>query len=130
MKVIIAGSRTLNKQSYVETAMSQAFNTWMSNDPENWRYYTRPEVVSGGAQGVDWQAEVYAKKHQLPFTEFPAKWKEFGKGAGFKRNAEMAEYADALVAVWNGTSNGTKHMITTMQKLGKPVYIYNVKDAT
>ena len=42
------------------------------------------------------------------------------------RNHEMVEYADALVAVWDGKSRGTQHMILNMQKTGKPVYVHLV----
>ena len=32
------------------------------------------------------------------------------------RNAEMADYADALFAVWDGKSKGTKQMIDNAKK--------------
>lgn len=124
MKVIIAGSRTLNKLPYVELAVAQAFNSWMSKDQENWKNYLQPEIVSGGAQGVDFLAKLYAKKHTLKFTEFPAKWDEYGKSAGFVRNVQMADYADALIAIWDGKSKGTMHMIHTMNTRNKPVFVY------
>ncbi len=124
MRVIIAGSRTLNKPSNVEIAVAQAINSWMQKDQENWKDYTNIEVVSGGAQGVDWQAELYAKKHVLKYTEFPAKWDEHGKSAGFVRNIQMADYADVLVAVWDGKSKGTFHMMQQMVNRNKPVFVY------
>ena len=124
MKVIIAGSRTLNNQAYVEEAVGTAFNSWITKDQDNWKYYIGPEIVSGGAQGVDFLAELYAKNHSLKFTEFPADWDNLGKRAGFIRNAEMAAYADALIAIWDGKSRGTLHMINTMVEAGKPVYVY------
>lgn len=124
MKVIIAGSRTLNKAQYVETAVTQAFNKWLSNDQENWKDYTSPEIVSGGAQGIDFLAELYAKKHTLNFTEFKADWNKHGKAAGFIRNNDMANYADALIAIWDGKSKGTLHMINSMVTQKKPVYVY------
>jgi hypothetical protein len=123
-RIIVAGTRTLNKQSYVEIAVAQATQAWILRDQDNWKDYTGPEIVSGGAQGVDWQAELYAKKHTLKFTEFPAKWDELGKAAGFARNIQMADYADALVAVWDGGSKGTFHMISQMVKRNKPVFVY------
>ena len=48
--------------------------------------------------------------------EFPAQWNEFGKRAGYIRNEEMAKYADACVAFWDGESKGTKHMIDLANK--------------
>ena len=42
---------------------------------------------------------------------FPADWDKYGKRAGYLRNVQMAEYADALLAFWDGESRGTKNMI-------------------
>lgn len=53
----------------------------------------------------------------------PADWDLYGKSAGFKRNVQMAKYADALVAFWDGVSSGTKHMIETAQKMGLDVRV-------
>ena len=36
----------------------------------------------------------------------------------------MANYADALLAIWDGKSKGTGHMIRQMVLLDKPIYIY------
>lgn len=41
---------------------------------------------------------------------FPADW-TIGKGAGVIRNQVMADYADALVGIWDGDSRGTKNML-------------------
>lgn len=124
MKVIIAGSRTLNNPLYVDTAFSQAFYKWMSEDQEHWQEYMIPEIVSGGAQGVDFLAELLAKKKTLNFTEFKADWDGFGKSAGFRRNVEMADYADRLITVWDGASRGTFHMMQQMVARNKPVFVY------
>jgi len=55
--------------------------------------------------------EHYAKEKGYKITQFPANWKRYGKAAGPKRNQEMANYADVLIAFWDGKSRGTKHMI-------------------
>jgi len=115
MKVIIAGSRDGVWKDLVSTAVLRSG-------------FKLTEIVSGTARGVDRWGEDYAHEHSIPIKQFPADWNTFNKAAGFIRNHKMAEYADALIAVWNGESKGTNHMIQTMQKLGKPVYIYNVKD--
>lgn len=123
-KVIIAGSRSITTQAIVSNAINAAFNKWMTDDQENWKKYVLPEIVSGGAYGVDWLGEKYAKKCGFPCKVFPADWNTYGKRAGFLRNQQMAEYADALVAVWDGQSKGTKHMIDTMVKQNKLVYVH------
>jgi len=124
MRVIVAGSRTITKQAVVDNAINTAFNEWMSKDPENWKTYIQPEIVSSGAYGVDWLGEKYAKTHHLPLKVFPANWTLHGKRAGILRNIEMGQYADALIAVWDGSSRGTKHMIDYMLSLNKLVFIY------
>jgi hypothetical protein len=54
---------------------------------------------------------------------YPADWDTFGKSAGYRRNEQMAEDADALVAFWDGESKGTAHMIDTMAAMDKPVRV-------
>ncbi len=123
MKVIIAGSRTLNHQPTIDGVISRAFNGWLAADPSHWTKYYRPEIVSGGAHGVDFCGEQFAKKADFVLTVFPADWEKHGKAAGFIRNQQMAEYADALIAVWNGRSKGTFDMITRMFKLNKLIHV-------
>ena len=111
MKVIIAGSRDIIDFVHVMDAIMFA-------------KFDITEVVSGGAVGVDQNGEQWATDCDIPVKKFPADWNQFGKSAGYKRNVQMAEYADALLAVWDGFSRGTNHMIDIMNKKGKPVFIY------
>ncbi len=111
MKVIIAGSR----QGFMLQDVLDAVDR--SNIPIS-------EVVSGTARGVDKLGEEAARMHNCPVTRFPANWKKYGRSAGHIRNREMGNYADALIALWDGESPGTKGMIEYMQSLNKPVYVY------
>jgi hypothetical protein len=81
------------------------------------------EIVSGGARGVDTFGEIYARDNCIKVKVFPADWNTHGKKAGYLRNVQMAEYADALLAIWDGESKGTKHMIDTMKRMNKQVYV-------
>jgi len=81
--------------------------------------FTISEVVSGGAAGVDHIGEKWAIKNKIPIKFFIPEWKKFGKKAGPLRNIQMADYADALVAIWDGESRGTWHMINEMKKRNK-----------
>lgn len=83
-------------------------------------------MVSGGASGVDLYGEKWARKNDIPIKRFPADWAKYGKRAGLIRNVEMANYADGLIAIWDGQSRGTKHMIDVAKDKGLVVYIYNV----
>ena|SRR6266853_1197021 len=110
MKVIIAGSRSITDSSAVDKAVVK------SN-------FKITEVVCGTAKGVDQEGAFWAFFNNIPVKMFRPNWKAYGKGAGFLRNIEMGDYADALVAIWDGKSKGTQHMINYMNKIGKPVYV-------
>jgi hypothetical protein len=74
------------------------------------------EIVCGKARGADTLGETWAKKNHVGVKYFPANWNRqsdgsYDKAAGYKRNHQMAEYADALIAFWDGESKGTAHMI-------------------
>lgn len=84
--------------------------------------YQIKEIVSGGATGMDSVGEAFAKNYHVPLKRFPADWAKYGGLAGPRRNREMAEYADALLLVWNGTSKGSANMKARMRGLGKPIF--------
>ena len=110
MKLIIAGSRDISLSiSELETFLCK-----VPAKPD--------EIVSGCCKGVDKSAINYANHHGIPLKEFPANWDIFGRGAGPIRNVEMAEYADALLLIWDGKSRGSLNMKKTMDNKGKPVY--------
>lgn len=66
------------------------------------------QVLSGGARGADQCGEIWARLNAIPVKAFPAQWDLWGKAAGFIRNSEMANAADACVVFLGG--NGTRHM--------------------
>ncbi len=68
-------------------------------------------VISGGARGVDTWAIEYAKAVGFETTVYPADWDGLGSRAGYVRNAKMVEVADEVIALWDGTSKGTRHTI-------------------
>jgi hypothetical protein len=115
MKTIIAGSRSM-RMCDVESAISACL--WA---------FDITEVVSGCAQGADRCGERWADVWKIPIKRFPADWKTHGKAAGVIRNRQMAEYADALIAVYDGTSPGTAHMIITAKGLGLQVFVWTKK---
>ncbi len=86
------------------------------------------EIVSGGARGIDTLAKDYAKRKGLKLTEFLPRYDLYpGKIAPLKRNEEIALYADAAVAFWDGKSSGTEYTVKLFQKLGKKVRLVTVK---
>lgn len=111
MRTIIAGSRGVGSVSLVAEAVAAA----------GW---TPSVVVSGAARGADKAGEEWAEANGIPVDPYPADWDEHGEAAGFLRNAEMARNADALIALWDGESEGTRHMIECAKAQGLRVYIH------
>ena len=111
-KIIVAGSRTFCDYHKVREALDK-------------RKDEIKEIVCGGARGADSLGETYAISHDIKVTYFNADWQNDGQAAGFIRNHKMGDYADELIAFWDGKSTGTKDMIEYMQKLKKPIEIIN-----
>ena len=114
MKIIIAGSRNFNDYNLLKSSCDNLLTQ-----------FTNIEIVSGTARGADKLGERYAREKGYDIKQFPANWDKFGKSAGYIRNDEMAKYSDMLVAFWDGTSKGTKHMIDLANKRSLKVEIVN-----
>jgi hypothetical protein len=82
------------------------------------------EVVSGRAAGFDQWGETWAEGVGIPWKPFPADWDRFGNSAGYKRNKQMAEYAQAAVIIWDGSSRGTGHMIDLAKLHNLKLYVH------
>ena len=113
MKTIIAGSRTIADRETVFELLERI--PWEVT-----------EVVSGAARGVDVLGEQWASDNRIRLSRFPASWHKHGKAAGPIRNQEMADYADALVAIWDGESRGTKDMIDKAMAKGLQVKLFQL----
>ncbi len=118
MKTIIAGSRDITKTMTVEEAIVVVKQAIKLSETDI------SETVSGGAKGVDAIGEIIASEQDIPLIMFPADWNKYGKSAGPIRNKDMAKYADALIAVWDGQSKGTRSMISCAVKEGLEVYTH------
>ena len=110
MRTIIAGSRAIDDYTSLVLAIAQC----------PWQITT---VLSGHADGVDRLGERWALSRNIPVELYPADWKTHGRVAGLVRNIEMACRAQALVAVWDGESNGTKHMIRVAEKYDLKIFV-------
>ena len=111
MKVVIAGSRDITDYRRLRALIERSG-------------FEITEVVSGQARGVDRMGERWAVANNIPIKPMPANWTKYGnKRAGQIRNREMAEYADAVIILWDGKSPGTKGMIQYLQELGVPFVV-------
>lgn len=113
-KLIVAGGRDFN----LYKVLSDNLDRLLVNKREG-----LIEIVCGGAKGADSLGEKYAQDNGLYIRYFRAEWDEYGKRSGILRNIEMGDYADALVAFWDGKSKGTKHMIDYAKSKGLAVRV-------
>ncbi len=107
MKVAVIGSRNLRV-----------------NNLEKYLPEGTTEIVSGGARGIDDCARIYALTNNLRLTEFLPDYNKHGKTAPLIRNIEIIDYADEVLAFWDGESRGTKFVIENCKKLGKPCKVF------
>ena len=82
------------------------------------------EIVSGGAKGIDTCAREYANAKGLKLTEFLPDYKRYGRGAPLNRNLQIIDYADCVLAFWDGQSRGTKFVIEHCKAQNKPIRIF------
>ena len=108
MKVAVIGSRSITSYPLDEVIPA---------DTE--------EIISGGARGIDTLAREYAQAHGIPCTEIRPDYARYGKGAPLRRNLEIIEKADLVIALWDGNSSGTAHTIRKCREIGKPVVIFS-----
>lgn len=114
MKVIVAGGRNITNSNLVYKAINNSG-------------FDITELVHGCCRGVDTIAKEFAEKNNIPHTKekFKPDWSK-GKLGPLIRNKQMAEYSDALIAVWDGFSSGTANMIANACKRGLKIYIFNI----
>lgn len=103
MKIAIIGSRSI---------LSADIGAYISDGDE---------IVSGGAVGIDSCAAEYAKKKGLKLTVFLPEYESYGRAAPIVRNKKIVDYADKILAFWDGKSKGTLSVIKYAEKTGKPL---------
>lgn len=118
LKLIIAGGRDFDptKDPKIKEFIDEFFTCNLVD-----------EIVCGMAEGADRYGMYYGVVNNYEVIEMSADWEKYGARAGMVRNKEMGDYADHLIAIWDGKSSGTKHMIDYMKEIGKPfdIILYN-----
>jgi len=127
MKLIIAGSRTFDNMLTIEDI-----------DIAIKKFKLKPTLIlCGKCNGPDEMGNVWGEARGVERKYFDPKWddvencktvkinkwgKPYNYMAGFQRNQEMADEADALLVFWDGESSGSKDMIDRASKKGIPIY--------
>jgi len=115
MKIAVVGSRTFTDYDLLRRTLDRVRLMFHDRDIT---------IVSGGAPGADSLAERYSQavlnKHPIVYK---AEWSTYGKVAGFRRNREIVDESDFVVAFWDGVSRGTNHTMNLTTKVGKPILV-------
>lgn len=110
MKVAIIGGRDFRNKDLLNQVME----------------VYKPEItkiVSGGAIGADSLGEEWAQLNKIPTEIYLPDWKTFGKSAGFRRNKDIINNCELVIAFWDGKSKGTGHSISLARLLNKQLSI-------
>ena len=110
MKVAVIGSRGITNCNLSE---------YLPEDTD--------EIVSGGARGIDSCAREYARKNGIKLTEFLPEYDKYGRGAPLRRNIQIIDYADMVLAFWDGTSRGTKFVMDKCREKDKKARFFLIK---
>lgn len=125
--VALSGSRSLTDEDAVSEAWGRAFRRLQKKrltdiHPWDWKW------VHGGAKdGVDdWFA-----RHSVKYRQFIGRcliirpdYKAFHpKRAPLERNTQIVEWANALIAIWDGRSGGTLDTIKKAADKGIPIVV-------
>lgn len=118
MKLGITGSRSNTEFDFTElfTRKNKEFNAFLGR-----RRIT--SIITGGARGIDRQAELCAAKLNIPCRVIRPDYARYRKGAPLKRNLQIVNHSDALLVIWNGNSQGTIQTATHALDVGKQVFL-------
>lgn len=111
MKVAVVGSRGLKVDN---------LEKYLPEDTD--------EIVSGGAKGIDTCAKNHALKNNIKLTEFLPDYEKYGRSAPLRRNLQIIDYADEVIAFWDKKSTGTKFVIDNCKKRKKKVTVFAEKN--
>ena len=86
MRVIITGSQKIDDPNILKATIKESgFNI--------------TQVFNTGARGIEFQAQLWANDHAIPFFRFIPDWRKYGNRAGFFSAIEMAEQAEACIII-------------------------------
>jgi hypothetical protein len=119
MKLLVCGTRTTKcPNAYLQLVCTALRQFWEYKVEEGMSF----EIIEGCCpSSADEYAEIWANKHNIKLNHFPST-----TGNYLKRNIEMVEIADEVLAFWDGWSYGTAHTIANAVMKGIPVQVVKI----
>ena len=108
-RIAVVGSRQFKSLNLIYQWLDYANEKWGNNIV----------IVSGGAKGVDKEAEKWAINKKINRDIDIPNWGTEGKKAGILRNQEIVKNADFILAFLDGESSGTEYTLNFAKKLNK-----------
>jgi len=116
MKLAIIGSRDMTDKALFAKGITDAIEKW-----------GKPIlVVSGGARGADTLGEQWAKDNDIECTVYKPDWNRYGKSAGLRRNKDIINACDCVLAFPSNGGSGTQHSIGLAKKANIPTIVYYI----
>lgn len=84
------------------------------------------ELAHGAARGADSEAQYWAIEHSVPHRSFPAQWMQYGRSAGYERNAQMLRQFDPTHIIAFPGGAGTANMVNIA--LAANITIIEIRD--
>lgn len=113
-RICIVGSRGMSDRRQMHRVLSShsSHGFWAS---------ASCTFICGRANGADRLGELWATKYMpdSPRRLYEPDWSSLGRKAGFCRNVHMASEANEVIAFWDQTSRGTRHMLDTCHAINK-----------
>lgn len=120
MKLAIVGCRDYDDYEHIKKII-QGFL-----EQENKSLKDLQCIISGGATGVDTQAERYADENNIEKKIYPVDWNKHGKRAEYIRNISIINSCDHCLVFWDYESSGTKITINLALQCQRKIKIINI----
>jgi hypothetical protein len=134
LSIAIIGSRTFSDYKLMYSTVDKVIEEYIQEHGPIMQ--SDVQIISGGAIGADKLGAQYAYERGYLLTEYLAKWddlshpdvklrvnhwgKQYDAGAGHRRNTEIIQNADIVVAFHNG-SPGTADSLRKAKALKKKI---------
>lgn len=118
MNIAVVGNREGWTEKEVEDVLRPYFDA------------SKDMLITGGADGVDNFAFLFAKKNKISYLVIYPDMKIKSPDRYFQRNKKIVERCDMLIAFNKKKRSGTKNSINIAERLGKDVTIIGENKTT